>query len=125
MVPSAFVTMDSLPLTRNGKIDREALAALNADPTLRRSEGPRPRTATEKAVADIWSQVLGVQDIGVNDNFFALGGHSLLAIQVVNRVRSVLGVQLPLHVLFESPTLAGIAAASDQIQSTGATPALV
>ena len=116
-----------ITLARRGDLHarRQALSALNVGGGPRRTPSAPPATATEKAIAAIWSEVLACDGIGVDDNFFALGGHSLLAIQVVNRIRSVLGVQLPLHVLFESPTLGGVASASDNALVAGATPAHV
>ncbi|HSG39798.1 MAG TPA: amino acid adenylation domain-containing protein, partial [Thermoanaerobaculia bacterium] len=108
MVPSAFVLLESLPLTAHGKVDRAVLPA----PEPPRSGGSAPpRTALEKTLAGIWREVLGVEDAGLGDNFFDLGGHSLLATQLVARVRAEAGVEIPLRTLFESPTLGGFAAA--------------
>jgi amino acid adenylation domain-containing protein len=108
MVPSAFVFLDALPLTPAGKLDRRALPA----PSQQRPELDKtfvaPRTPEEQALAAIWTDILRLEQIGVNDNFFELGGHSLLATQVVARVRQSLGVMLPLRVLFEQPTIAGL-----------------
>jgi NRPS condensation-like uncharacterized protein/acyl carrier protein len=109
MIPSAFVMLEALPLTPNGKVDRRSLPAPDtARPEL---EKPfvAPRTEVEERLAAIWSDVLGLEQIGVRDNFFELGGHSLLATQVVSRVREVFGMELPLRRLFESPTVAGLA----------------
>ncbi len=106
MVPSAYVVLDEIPLTVNGKVDRRALPAPDeARPEL---EGVyvAPRTAVEEAVAGIWAEVLKVDRVGVHDNFFELGGHSLLATQVISRVRKSLQVELPLRSLFEFPTAA-------------------
>lgn len=109
MLPSAIVVIDSLPVTPSGKIDRMALP----DPDEVGQPGAdylAPRTPVEQAIAEIWSHVLGVEQIGVQDDFFALGGHSLLATQVVAQVRSDFAVELPLHSVFTYPTVAGLAA---------------
>ncbi|WP_420126162.1 amino acid adenylation domain-containing protein [Longimicrobium sp.] len=108
MVPSAFVWLDALPLTPNGKVDRRALPDPEAHST---AERVPPRTVTERVVAEIWTEVLGVENVGVEDDFFVLGGHSLRATQVLARVSQRLEVELPLRVLFETPTVAGVAAA--------------
>jgi len=117
MIPAAFVALATLPLTPSGKVDRHALAAIApAAPTAPRGGGSPPATSTERELASLWRTVLpGADgaggDIGREDNFFALGGHSLLAIQLIARLRSVFGVDLPLRRVFEHPTLAGLAAA--------------
>ncbi|HYV13035.1 MAG TPA: amino acid adenylation domain-containing protein [Pyrinomonadaceae bacterium] len=108
MVPSAFVILEALPLTPNGKVDRrslpEPLLGSDAD------EPAAPRTPVEEVVAGVWSTVLGVERVGLNDNFFELGGHSLLATQVIARVRTAFRVEVPLRRIFETPTVAGMAA---------------
>ncbi|MFE1408604.1 amino acid adenylation domain-containing protein, partial [Streptomyces sp. NPDC058770] len=107
MVPSAFVTLAALPTTSSGKLDRRAL------PTPEWAETAAyvaPRTATEESLAALWSEVLGVERVGVDDDFFALGGHSLLATRVVSRVRERLGVPLAVRDLFDTPRLADLAA---------------
>lgn len=108
MLPSAFVRLDKLPLTVSGKIDRETLPAPDE------MEKPAasfvaPATAVEKTLADIWSEVLRLELVGKDDNFFDLGGHSLLATQVVSRVRRTFQVELPLRSLFEAPKLSALA----------------
>jgi amino acid adenylation domain-containing protein len=111
MVPSAFVAMDALPITRNGKLDRRALPApeLSVD-----TDGyVAPRTPTEEVVAEIWAELLGVERVGAEDGFFALGGHSLLGIRMVSRVRAALGAEVPLKAVFESATLTAFAARVD------------
>lgn len=109
MIPSALVLMGALPLTPSGKLDRQALPA----PDGRRPEMGRvyvaPRNAYEEVLAGIWEEVLGVSEVGVEDNFFELGGHSLLAMQVVSRVRDVLGVEVSLQRMFERATVGGMA----------------
>jgi acyl carrier protein len=108
MLPSTIAVLDRLPRTPSGKVDRLSLP----DPdTLAHEETEyvAPQTPLEEAVAEIWSQVLGVPRIGVQDDFFTLGGHSLLATQVVAQVRSDFAVELPLHSLFSYPTVASLA----------------
>ncbi|HEX6372563.1 MAG TPA: amino acid adenylation domain-containing protein [Longimicrobium sp.] len=114
MLPSAVVVMDALPLTPNGKVDRRALPP----PAVRRDDAPpaEPRTEVERALAAVWAEVLRVECVYLNDNFFDLGGHSLLATQVVTRVREALGIELPLARIFEAPTLAQLAAAVETVQ---------
>ncbi|MFJ1552014.1 amino acid adenylation domain-containing protein, partial [Streptomyces sp. NPDC088246] len=109
MVPSVFVELAGLPLTANGKLDRSALPA--PEGARQPSEGfVAPSGATEELLAGIWAGVLGVDRVGVTDSFFELGGHSLLATQVISRVREVLGVEVAVSVLFDRPTVRGLAA---------------
>ena len=109
MVPDTFVLLDTLPLTPNGKIDRRSLPP----PGIGRSELERdfvaPRTPVEEILAKIWSEVLGLERVGIHTDFFELGGRSLLATQVISRVREVFHVELPLRTIFETPTIASIA----------------
>jgi amino acid adenylation domain-containing protein len=104
MLPGAFIELGTLPLTGNGKLDRSALPRPGTSPT-----GATPGTATEKALSAIWSDLLGIETPGTEDNFFDLGGHSLVAAQVLARIAEDLGVALPLQTIFEAPTLAGLA----------------
>ncbi len=111
MVPSAFLVLKKFPLTANGKVDRKALP----DPEYRTpAELISPRTSTEQMLAELWTDVLKLDQIGVDDNFFDMGGHSLLATQIISRVRLAFEVELPLRALFESPTIAGLAERVEQ-----------
>ena len=106
MVPAVLMQVDAFPLSANGKLDRKALPA----PELHSSQYQAPEGELETALAHIWSEMLHVEQVGRDDNFFALGGHSLLAIQVLSRVHTVFGVQLALRRLFEAPSIAELAA---------------
>ena len=108
MIPSAFVFLKALPLTPNGKVDRKALAGLAPGASGGQGHEP-PRTPLEAALAAVWAEVLGREEIGVHDDFFDLGGHSLLAVRVQAQVRERLGVDLPLSAVFQAPTVAGFA----------------
>jgi acyl-coenzyme A synthetase/AMP-(fatty) acid ligase/acyl carrier protein len=109
MLPSTFVPVDSIPKTSSGKVDRRALPAPTSSPD-RRHEFVAPRNETERAVAEIWGQVLGLERLGAHDDFFERGGHSLLATMVISRVRDSFGVELPIRALFDSSTVAEFAA---------------
>ncbi|MCP4661239.1 MAG: amino acid adenylation domain-containing protein, partial [bacterium] len=109
MMPQAFVFLDALPLTPNGKVDRRALPAPSGERPELEEAFVAPRNPVEEQLAEIWGQVLGLERVGVHDNFFQIGGHSLLATQVASRVRHELGVELPLALVFETPTIAGLA----------------
>jgi acyl carrier protein len=110
MVPAAFVTVEGMPLTTAGKVDRAALRKFS-DPPAVKTESATPRDAVEESVAAIWSEILGVEVIGVHDNFFELGGHSLLATRVISAIRQIFKMELPLKTLFESATVEQFAAA--------------
>jgi amino acid adenylation domain-containing protein/FkbM family methyltransferase len=112
MVPAAFVLLETLPLTANGKVDRQALPAVSV-PGRAAPDQARPRTGTERALAAIWSELLNVESIGIDDDFFDLGGQSLVAIKAVSRIRDAFDVDLPLRNLFERPTVAGLAEVID------------
>ena len=123
MLPTYFIRLERLPLTSNGKVDRQALPALayrNIQPA---HDFVGPRTETEKALAAIWSELLYVENIGINDDFFDLGGQSLVAIKAVSRIRDVFGVDLPLRNLFERPTVGGLAEVIDGLSWVAKTKA--
>ena len=117
MVPSDFVTLDSLPLTPVGKIDRTLLAAFAGPAPAAPKAQAKPRTPTERLVADIWSKYLDLPEIGIDENFFDLGGHSLSAASVFAELRERCDVALPLALLFERPTVAALAQAIIERQS--------
>jgi amino acid adenylation domain-containing protein len=107
MIPSAFVFLDTLPLTPNGKIDRKALPAPGGRRELAATY-VAPRTPVEEVVAGIWAEALGLDQVGVLDDFFDLGGHSLLSTRIVARIRDAFQVEIPLHRVFAEPTVAGL-----------------
>ncbi len=117
MVPGAFVVLEAFPLTPSGKIDRRAL------PTPDASDGEAyapPRTPAEEVLAGIYAGVLGRERVGARDGFFALGGHSLLATRAMSRIREAFGVEVPLRVLFEAPTVAALAEHVEGLRGSGA-----
>ena len=124
MQPNTIVWLEEFPLTANGKVDRRALPIPDMEAE-RKTEFVVPRTPTETVIAKIITEVLGVERVGINDNFLALGGHSLLAIKVIDRLREKLGVDLLVRSLFESPTVAELAeiiAKSEQTTKTDIIP---
>jgi hypothetical protein len=108
MVPADFVTLAALPLTPSGKVDRRALPAPDRE---QRStvEYVAPRDPSEEIIAGIWCDILGVERVGVHDDFFRLGGHSLLMPQLLHRLRTTFQIEIPLRLLFKEPTLEGMA----------------
>ncbi|HSS49050.1 MAG TPA: amino acid adenylation domain-containing protein, partial [Thermoanaerobaculia bacterium] len=113
MLPAAYVFLPWLPLTANGKVDRKALAELRPA-RVAASAGPAPRTPVEELVSGIFAEVLHLERVGLAEDFFTLGGHSLLATQVVSRVQSIFGVELPVRAVFETPTVEGLAGRLDR-----------
>jgi len=123
MVPGAIVVLDALPRTPNGKVDRKALP--RPEPAQGAGDGfVAPESAEERSLAAIWSEVLGVERVGVHDDFFRLGGHSLLAAQVIARLRRDFQVDLPLRSLFQAPSIAGLLGAVRQARELEAVPAV-
>ncbi|WP_053711125.1 non-ribosomal peptide synthetase [Streptomyces sp. NRRL B-3648] len=122
MVPASLIVLQEWPLGRTGKLDRSALPAPDGlRPTLA-TGFVAPRTATERTVARVWCEVLGVDRIGVHDDFFALGGHSLLAVQLVGRLRALPGGEVSVGALLRAPTVAAVAALLDRAADTAAKP---
>jgi len=109
MIPAAFVVLDAMPLTPNGKVDRSALPAPDQSRPELENSFVAPRTPVEELLAEIWAEVLGLERVGIHDDFFDLGGHSLLATRVVSRIHKALQLEFPLRILFEAFTVAGLA----------------
>lgn len=109
MIPSAFVRLDKMPLTANGKIDKNALEKTDKSDFAETRDYTEPETETEKILASVWKEILEIDAVGRDDNFFDLGGHSLLGTRVISHVRHRFETELPLRALFESPTLTGLA----------------
>jgi amino acid adenylation domain-containing protein len=116
MIPSAFVELTAIPVTPNGKINYSALPRPDQARTEQQGEYVAPRTETEQALARIWGHLLGVEQVGTQDNFFDMGGHSLDATQLVSRVREVFQVELQMRTLFENPTISGMAESIDAVK---------
>nr|WP_225895950.1 non-ribosomal peptide synthetase [Dendronalium phyllosphericum] len=114
MVPGVFVILDSLPLTPNGKVDRQNLPKGDRTRPDLEETFIAPRNPIEEKLASIWAELLGIEPIGINDNFFNLGGHSLIAAQMLSRIRDSFQVELFFHHIFANPTIAGLAALIEQ-----------
>jgi acyl carrier protein len=108
MIPSSILVLDAMPLTQNGKLDRAGLPEPESRPDLAQEFVP-PSSEIEIALADIWIEALEIDRVGVLDNFFELGGHSLLATRVIAQIREKMGIEVPLRVMFENPTISGLA----------------
>jgi amino acid adenylation domain-containing protein len=123
MIPLAFVVLEAIPLTPNGKIDRKALPIPDSSYFSLEASFVAPRTSIEEVLAAIWSNLLGLEQVGIHDNFFELGGHSLLATQVISRLRETFSVELPVRCLFEAPTIAELGESIEASRSQ--TPSLL
>jgi amino acid adenylation domain-containing protein len=122
MMPSALVPLEKLPLTANGKIDRQALAALPIEIPASARGATAPRTPTEETLTAIWRELLAVESVGIDDDVFDLGAHSLMAMKALTRIRDAFDVNLALRNLFEHPTIAGFAAIIEGLLAAKATP---
>ncbi|BAY66402.1 amino acid adenylation [Calothrix brevissima NIES-22] len=120
MLPSAFVILEALPLTPNGKVNRQALPAPEQNRSTLKEVYIAPRTKIEELLAKIWTQILGIEQIGIHDNFFDLGGNSLLITRLVVLLRKTFQIELPLRSLLEMPTIAELAPSIEIAQTTGA-----
>jgi acyl carrier protein len=111
MIPAAYIPLDRLPLSPNGKLDHRSLPTPDLTPT---TPFRAPGTAREQALAGLFAEVLGLARVGADDNFFALGGHSLLATRLISRIRTELGVEIPIRKIFDLPTVSALAAWSEE-----------
>ncbi|MFZ0887838.1 MAG: amino acid adenylation domain-containing protein [Candidatus Binataceae bacterium] len=125
MVPAAFVMLEKLPLTPNGKIDRKALPAPELGPESSVAGYVAPRTPIEEALAEIWSKVLGLKQVGIRDNFFDLGGHSLLAMRLIGEIHKSLNHKLSVPAFFQNPTIEGMARVLQQAKQAKSEPQLI
>jgi amino acid adenylation domain-containing protein len=120
MVPSAFVVLQRFPLTPNGKVDRAALPAPQPEDIISEAHGEACASPVEEEIKSIWSNVLQISNFGREDDFFAIGGHSLLATQVVSQIRKAFGVEIPIALIFERPTVAALTqAVDDALEASG------
>jgi hypothetical protein len=125
MVPTHFVTLEALPRTHNGKLDRKTLPAPDLSQIGQRTTLTLPRTETEKILAGIWAKVLGLERVGIDQNFFDLGGHSLLLLRVHNSLRTSLRSDLPLVALMQYPTVRSLASYLSGTAEQAVVPAVV
>jgi amino acid adenylation domain-containing protein len=125
MLPSAFVFLEAMPLTPNGKLDRKALPPPNQDRPQLKTIYTAPRTPVEEILTKTWAEVLKLDQVGIYDNFFELGGYSLLAIQIASRILDNLQVKLPLHSLFEKPTVAELAEVVEKAKDSNTGPSIL
>jgi acyl carrier protein len=122
MVPAAWVTLDAFPLTRTGKVDRRALPAPDVAAPAREAARAAPQSEVERAVAEAWREVLGVEEVGLDDNFFDLGGHSLLLARLRSRLAGKLAREVSVVILFRYPTVRSLAEYVTQDRPEAAAP---
>ena len=122
MVPSDYLVVDAFPLLPSGKIDRRALTIETSARPIGDRDHVAPETPTQERLAAIWRNLLKVEDIGITDNFFELGGHSLMVMQVIARIRKELEVEIPIRILFEDPTIKGLAKEVEEAKAKGVKP---
>jgi acyl carrier protein len=111
MVPAAYVRLESLPLTPNGKLDRKALPT----PEITQKKSRIARTPPEEILCSLFAEILHLDQVSIDDNFFELGGNSILGMSLISRIRSTLGIQIPIATLFESPTVTLLLEQSDEV----------
>jgi acyl carrier protein len=109
MIPSSFIYLESLPMTLSGKVDLQALLRLDPGEPARRASGAKPRTSLEQALSGIWGEILNLEEVAVDEDFFVLGGHSLLAIRMIAEINDLFHLNLPLRCIFETRTIAAMA----------------
>jgi acyl carrier protein len=119
MVPAAYIALPALPLLPSGKINRHALSLTQGQILSEHAPTVRPHSDVEVKLAEMWQELLKVPEVGIEQNFFELGGHSLLVLQVIARIRKAFEVEIPVRVMFEEPTIAGIAREVDKAQAAG------
>jgi acyl carrier protein len=119
MIPYTFVALEALPLLSNGKVNRNALPPVNPDQDAAPNAFIAPRNEIEEKLALLWRDLLGIERIGIDRNFFQLGGHSLLGMQLLARIRRMFDVELPVRRLFEEPTIAGLALEIEKARAQG------
>jgi tyrocidine synthetase-3 len=120
MMPSAVAVIKRLPLLPNGKVDHISLLSLCERGPASAAEPRGPRNPTEQQLVQIWREVLNVSSVSIDDNFFEIGGHSLMGMQVISRIRRSFQVEVPLKVVFEQPTIAGLAPVIEAARANGA-----
>jgi acyl carrier protein len=119
MVPTSYRLIPALPLLPSGKVNRSALLTMRSTLLVDAGQWVAPRNEVESRLAEIWRELLGLEQVGIEQNFFELGGHSLLGLQAVARIRKVLEVELPVRILFEAPTIATLAVEVERARALG------